>query len=218
MFSPSKRILLGFTVSLLGSTLCLVLMVLGVGSQAFVGAGLLAFLAPATAVIAWKMLRPVALQAPSASLGPVAATQQWLQLALWIGLAAAGAIWTLAASQFDFQKEALFWVCGPLACVVGLGVGAMVVRDMRRPFPPIVVDDGGLRVGQAPVVPWAQISGVAWRRSLWAYGHIEVQLTSGHSLRPQLPVAISLEDMEAFFQVVGRHLPAAPARAAPIPA
>jgi hypothetical protein len=69
------------------------------------------------------------------------------------------------------------------------------------------VDATGIGIGGGLVTPWRDIGGVAYRRSNTGFSHIEISLWNGEVLRPKIPLTVGLEDIGAFFEVVGRRLP-----------
>jgi hypothetical protein len=82
----------------------------------------------------------------------------------------------------------------------------LMLWSLRHPFPAVRADSVGVSVGGGLATPWRDIDGLRFRRSATSFSHVEIALRSGEVLRPQVPLTVGVEDLEAFFAVVGRHL------------
>jgi hypothetical protein len=186
---------------------------MGGGSEpaAYVGSGLLCCAVPLAALSLWRALQRPETTAGSHELGPAALAVQMLHLGTWAGIATGSAIWTLAAVNLDFDAKAGFWLMGPIGVAVGGFMSAMMLWSWAHPFPAIRADETGVSLGGGTATPWRDIAGVAFRRSATSFSHVEIALRSGETLRPKVPLTTGIEDLEGFFAVVGRHLPASEA-------
>jgi hypothetical protein len=174
---------------------------------AYAGSGVLCFAAPLAALSLWRALRRHDASPSSYELGPALPSVQFLHLGAWAGIATGSAIWVLAAATLPFEAKGGFWVLGSAGVAVGCFMAALMLWSLRHPFPAVRADGVGVSIGGGLVTPWRDIDGLRFRRSATNFSHVEIVLRDGETLRPQVPLTVGVEDLEAFFAVVGRHLP-----------
>jgi hypothetical protein len=181
----------------------------------YIGSGLLCLALPLTALAGWRAIHWPPREPRAYEFGPATPTIHALHIGTWTGIATGSAIWLLAPLTLKFEGDAGFWIAGVLGAVVGYGMAGAMLWSMAHPFPAVRADAAGIGVGGGLVTPWRDIGGVAYRRSATGFSHIEISLTNGEVLKPKIPLTVGLEDIGAFFAVVGQHLPASePARLA----
>jgi hypothetical protein len=174
---------------------------------AYAGSGVLCFAVPLAALSLWRAVARRDASPSSYELGPALPAVHMLHLGAWGGIATGSAIWVLAAATLPFEVKGGFWVLGTAGVAVGAFMAAMMLWSLRHPFPAIRVDSAGVGVGGGLVTPWRDIDGLTFKRSATSFSHVEIVLRGGEVLRPKVPLTVGVEDLEAFFAVVGRHLP-----------
>jgi len=176
--------------------------------SAYMGSGLLCLALPLTALAGWRVVHWPPRDPQAYAFGPATPVIHALHIGTWTGIATGSAIWLLAAATLSFEGAAGFWIAGAVGAVVGYGMAGAMLWSMAHPFPAVRVDATGIGIGGGPATPWREIVGVAYRRSATGFSHLEISLRNGDVLRPKIPLTVGLEDIGAFFAVVGRRLPA----------
>jgi len=181
----------------------------------YLGSGLLCLALPLAALAGWRVIHWPPREPQAYEFGPAAPVIHMLHIGTWTGIATGSAIWFMASAALTFEGETGFWIGGLAGALVGYGMAGAMLWSMAHPFPAVRADALGISIGGGLVTPWREIEGVAYRRSSTGFSHIEISLRNGEVLRPKIPLTVGLEDIGAFFAVVGRRLPASePARLA----
>jgi len=183
-------------------------MLSGAQLPTYIGSGLLCLALPLTALAGWRAAHWPPSDPRAYEFGPATPVIHVLHIGTWTGIATGSAIWLLAAATVDFEGATGFWIGGLVGALVGYGMAGAMLWSMAHPFPAVRADATGISIGGGLATPWREIGGVAYRRSATGFSHIEISLWHGEVLRPKIPLTVGLEDIGAFFAVVGRHLPA----------
>lgn len=194
-FALSLAMALGAAAAVVGRT----------GPTAHLAAGLLCTAMPLAVLLGWRLTQ----RAPrGASLGPPSGADLALHLGAWLGIATGSGIWLLTAVALETPSRAGLWVLGPLGLAVGAMMTGVVCWSFKHPFPAIVADDEGLRIGDAHALPWRDIASVAYRRPVSDFPHVEIRLRTGETLRPKAPVTLATEEVDRFLAVANERLTA----------
>lgn len=205
---PRLRIFGAAGVGALLTVVAVLAMLDGAALATYVGSGLLCLALPLTALGGWRAVHWPPRDPRAYDLGPAPPVIQALHIGTWTGIATGSAIWLMAALNLDFEGDLGFRIGGVLGAVVGLGMAGAMLWSARHPFPVVRADATGIGVGGGLVTPWRDIGAVSYKRSAASFPHIEISLRTGDVLKPRIPLTVGLEDIGAFFAVVGRHLPA----------
>lgn len=212
---PRLRILGAAVVGGLLTVVAVLAMLDGALLATYLGSGLLCLALPLTALAGWRVAHWPPRDPRAYEFGPAPPVIHALHIGTWTGVATGSAIWLLAALNLDFEGDLGFRIAGVLGAVVGYGMAGAMLWSMGHPFPAVRADGTGIGVGGGLVTPWRDIGEVVYRRSATGFSHIEISLRTGEILRPKIPLTVGLEDIDAFFAVVSRHLSASePARLA----